>query len=539
MKWVSTKPLVGAGRSSADIAEFLTTARKVVAGRRRTCCSAHVADVIGVHPRASDLAAAEAVIEGRSAGLVLTGAAGIGKTHLAREVARIAATQQVAVAWVHASETAREIPFGASAPYLQPVVPPFDVLPMLLTARRAIEDLAGGRRLLLVVDDAPLLDSPSALVVSQAVATGDAVALITQRAGASLPEAIASLGLPRRELAPLSFGPASAIVEALAGGRVARITRLRLFRLSGGNPLYLHELVLAGHEAKAWRQGADGLTLDESVRAATRLSELVGRRFDGLPDEAVDAVAYLALGEPLGVSTVESLTSPWAVEILDEAGLVELIVGGRRTQLRLAHPIYAEVLRGRMSVLRRRRLSGHLAERLSAHGPRRRDDLMRLATWYLDAGDEPPADLLVTAARHARHAGDVALTERLLRASLASAPSFAAGHLLADTIWRQGRAVEVDEILTAVESLDLSDGERMTCAMIRAVDRFWNTGDEAGTEAHFDAALRWASDDEVCIHVTALRASLLAVSRRHIEAAELLPYCLSGQPGPGTRSTPH
>jgi DNA-binding NarL/FixJ family response regulator len=505
-------------------------ARKAVAVLRRTCCSADVANTDQLYSRADDLAAAEEVVAGKMSGLVLTGAAGIGKTRLAREVARMAAARDVAVAWVQATATSNEIPFGAMAPFLPPLVSPFDVLPMLVAARRAIADLAAGRRLLLIVDDAPLLDEPSALVIAQAVATADAVMLATQRAGSPLPEPIARLRLPRRELVPLGFEAASAIIEELAGGRVARVTRVHLHRLSGGNPMYLHELVLAGHEAKAWRQDADGLTLDKRVGAAARLTELVSVRFDGLRDDAADAVNLLALGEPLGMPTVEGLTSPEAVEILDEAGVIDVIVDGRRTSLRLAHPIYAEVLRGRMSVLRRRRLYGQLAARLTSHGARRRDDLMRLATWYLEAGDEPPADLLAAAGHAARQAGDEALAERFLKASMATAPTFAAGRLLADTIYRQGRSPEVDEILTTVEALELSPAERTACAMTRAVDAYWNAGDAERTEAHFEAALQLAPTSQERLAVTALRASLLAASRRYVEAAGLIPQCLGGPP---------
>ena len=421
---------------------------------------------------------------------------GSARARLAREVARVAAARDVAVAWVQATATSNEIPFAAIAPYLPPLEPPFDVLPMLVTARRAIAGLASGRRLLLIVDDTPLLDGASALVIAQAITTGDAVALLTQRDGSALPDPIARLRLPRRELVALDFEAASAVIEQLAGGHVARVTRVRLHRLSGGNPLYLHELVLGGHEAHAWRQAADGLTLDTSVSAAARLTELVSVRFDGLHADATDAVSLLTLGEPLGLSAVEALTSPEAVEALDEAGLVEVVDDGRRTSLRLAHPIYAEVLRGRMSVLRRRRYYGQLATQLDAHGARRRDDLIRLATWYLDAGEVPPADLLVTAAQRARHAGDEGLAERFLKADMTSAPSFTAGHLLADTIYRYGRSKEVDAILTIVESLPLTPQERHTCTQTRAVDAYWNAGDAERTEAYFETALGLAESAE-------------------------------------------
>jgi DNA-binding CsgD family transcriptional regulator/tetratricopeptide (TPR) repeat protein len=479
--------------------------------------------------RIDDLGAATAVADGDAHGIVLTGAAGIGKTRVARDAMRLLVGRDVPVAWVQGTEMARRIPFGAVAPYLPAIDTTADVLPILITATRALRELGGGRTVVVIVDDAPLLDDASALLLSQSVTAGDVRVVVTQRSGESLPDALARLGLPRRELAALDPPSVVELAEALAGGPLAGRTRERLVRLSGGNPLYLHEVVLAGNEANAWRPGPDGLVLDDAVGAAPRLTELVGARFDGLAQDAEEAVALLAVGEPLGLSTVEALTSPGAVEHLDEAGLVDVVVDGRRTQLRLAHPIYAEVLRERMSVLRRRRLARRLADQVRAQGGRRRDDLMRSATWYLDAGGDVPADLLADAARHARLAGDVVLAERLLRASMAAAPSFAAGHLLADTLYRQGHTHEVHRVLDAVESLALTDAERATCTMTRAADCYWNVGDLRAAEDGI-ARVAAGSDPQVVLAATALRASLLACSRRFREAEVLARACLDAPP---------
>jgi DNA-binding CsgD family transcriptional regulator len=481
--------------------------------------------------RAADLAAAIAVVEGDAHGIVLTGPAGIGKTRVARDAMRALVARDVVVAWVQATAMARRIPFGAMAPYLPAVDDGSDVLPILVIATRALRELAGGRQLVVVVDDAPLLDEGSTLLLAQSVAAGDVRMIATQRAGERLPDPLARLALPRRELTALDVESVAMLAESLAGGPLAPATRERLGRLSGGNPLYLHELVLAGHEAGAWSAGPDGLVLDDRVGAASRLTELVGSRFDGLAGDAAEAVALLAVGEPLGLSTLESLTSPEAVEHLDDAGLIEIVVDGRRTQLRLAHPIYTEVLRRRMSVLRRRRLARRLADHVRAEGGRRRDDLMRSATWYLDAGGDVPADLLAAAGRHARLAGDVALAERLLRASMAIEPSFEAGHLLADTIYRQGRTEEVRAVLDDVESLDLTPGQRFTCTMTRGADCYWNVGDLEGMERYLTSS---APSHEAEVAATALRASLLACSRRFGEAAELARACLEE---PVSRST--
>jgi len=154
-------------------------------------------------------------------GLVLTGPAGVGKTKLAREATRLAGDLDVAVVWVQASASSHEIPFGAMAPYLPAIDTTLEMLPMLMHAAAALRALAGDRKLLLVLDDAPLIDNASALLMSQLVAAGDASVLVTQRSGAALPEPIEGLRLPRRELAALDLEATTAIAEDLAGGAVA------------------------------------------------------------------------------------------------------------------------------------------------------------------------------------------------------------------------------------------------------------------------------------------------------------------------------
>lgn len=79
------------------------------------------------------------------AGVLLAGAAGVGKTRLAQEITTHPAAATNAVVWVRASASAASIPLGAFAPVLEP---DFDrVAPQLLTAARAaLVRAAGGRR---------------------------------------------------------------------------------------------------------------------------------------------------------------------------------------------------------------------------------------------------------------------------------------------------------------------------------------------------------------------------------------------------------
>ena len=59
--------------------------------------------------------------------------------------------------------------------------------------RWALAERAGGRRLVLCVDDGHLLDDASAALVHQLVAAGEAFAVVTLRSGEPVPDAVRAL----------------------------------------------------------------------------------------------------------------------------------------------------------------------------------------------------------------------------------------------------------------------------------------------------------------------------------------------------------
>src|SRR5205814_4321366 len=117
-------------------------------------------------------------------------------------------------------------------------------------------------------------------------------------------------------------------------------------------------------------------------------------------------------------------TYPAIVEVADERQLIRVIIEDRRTTVRLAHPLYGELVRRRCPVTRVRRLLADLATLVEGSGARRRDDLLRVAVWHLDSDTARDPAQLLNACRLAFATYDMALAMRLGRAAVNAGGGF-------------------------------------------------------------------------------------------------------------------
>ena len=427
--------------------------------------------------RRAELEALSAVIGDTNAGgVVLAGAAGIGKTRLAREALTRAKAAEWDVEWLVATRAAASIPFGVVSHLLPPTERLGD--DRLDTLRRAAELLAErsrGRQLILGVDDAHLLDDASAALVHQLAFRGLAVVVATVRTGEPAPDSVMALwkdGLARRlDLSALSPARTAELLDHALGGPVDGVTRKEVLRVSEGNPLYLRELILGGLESGALRQ-LDGVwRWTGGLAGATRLAEVVEARLGAVDETARAAVELVAWGEPLAVRVLERLIDKDAVQAAEGGGLLVLERSGRRTLARLAHPLYGEVLRATLPLSRARAVAERLAVAFDASALRRRDDLLRVGAWQLEAGLATRPALLLEAARQAAARFDHELTERLARAAVDAGGGPTAVRVLAETLEWQGRHAEAVAVMDGEPPVQ--GAERARWASIRAGNLYW------------------------------------------------------------------
>ena len=434
------------------------------------------------------------------AAFVLAGQAGVGKTRLASEAARSAAELGFATARAVASRSAALIPFGPFARFLPETgASSGDLLGLLRQVGDAILERAGPeRKLLLVVDDAQLLDDGSAALVHQLVQEGSCSVVASVRTPGPAPDPVTALwkdGLAERiDLDCWDEAGTEAVVTTVLGGPVARGTVRRLWEVSRGNALYLRELLIGAVESGALVQTGGIWNLGQPLTAPGRLVELVASRLAGLSPETVTVIELLAAGEPLGMPVLERLTDPAGLENAEAQGLVVVRQDGRRIEVRLAHPVYGEALRQSLPRLTMRRVSAALASAIEATGARRRDDLLRLGRWRLDSGAPGDAALLTRAARRASEMFDLDLAARLAQAALDSGGGAEAGLVLGESRFRSGRHAEAEAALAATVALCRTDAELARIANARAHNLHNLIGDPAAAHAVLDEALAVVTD---------------------------------------------
>jgi len=414
-------------------------------------------------------------------GAVITGPAGVGKTTLALSAVAWAGQRGMAHRRASATRAAQGLPFGAFASLLPPErsaagAAREDLGVLLGRYARAMVEETRGRALLVFVDDAHLLDNGSAILVHQLALTQAATVLATVRAGEVLPDPVLSLWkdgpAERIEIGALDDETIEELLALALGGPVDAATVRELAARSRGNPMFLRELVNGALETGVLAEAGGLWRLEGALSPTVRLAELVALRLGDLSQPERSVLELLALGEPLGPAELTRLADPPAVDALEDKGLITSGADGRRIEIRLAHPVYGDVVRAGIGALRERAVSRSLAEVIEALGARRQADPLKVATLRL-VGGGGSAELLVSGAMAARARHEYSLTERLARAAIEAGAGFEARFAAAEAAHFQGRLDQAEQELAALAAIATSDADKARVALLRFDNAFF------------------------------------------------------------------
>ncbi len=455
----------------------------------------------------------------KQCGVVIAGTAGVGKTWLAREVLRRAEASGELTKWIVGTESAHALPLGAFIGSLgEAMADP------LTNVRRVINSFVAQQRrgrVVVGVDDAHLLDRFSALVVHQLAQSGGVRLVVTVRTGSAEPDAVTALWkdglLARLDLEPLSAAATQEVIERTLGGPVDARSASRFRQLTGGNTLFLRQLLADQVAAGRMRQSAGVWVWDGDVAVSASLSDTVGRQMGRLSPQTAMVVDTLSQCEPLAVDVLCDLVGRTDLAAAERMGLVNVERTGGGLMARLAHPLFGELRRAHAGEMYLSGIRGRLATRLAEDGDGDMQATLRRALLHLESDLDPDAELYLESARHAMTLLDLDLADRLATAATRAGAPAAAG-VRAMNLLLLGRGEEAEATLREMADGNLPDGHRW--ATMRAANLIWMLGRPRDAAAILDGL---ASTTETPVQVAerlAVQACLDAVSARCQLAAE-------------------
>ena len=338
--------------------------------------------------------------------------------------------------------------------------------------------------------------------------SGAAVVLATVRSGDPAPDPVVALwkdGLAERiEVAGLDADATAALLVAVLDGPVDPATAALLAERSQGNALFIRELVEGALDDGSLRDRRGDLAAgrrDRPVGAARR--DRRGPPRPARPRRARPCSSSWPTASRWARPSSTTLSDLRIAEALERRGLLASHLDGRRLQVRLAHPLYGDVVRARTPAVRARAIAESLADAVEQAGTARHEDALRIATWRLTAGDGDPR-LLLEGATIARWRDDFPLAERLARAAADAGAGFDADLLAAHVTGLLGRPDDADAELAELEERVDDDAERSRVAIAR-----------------FDTSAVWTAVDDGDVLGTALAAVADPTWRDRLEARRL------------------
>ncbi len=453
-----------------------------------------------------------ALLDGKVGGIVIASPAGVGRTRMLHEALSMAHRRGRPIRWAAATTSAAtHVPLGALAHLLPTVDAASDPLVLLQRAAQAIAGDGSGPTPVFGVDDVHLLDPLSVTLLHQLRMSGAVTLVLAVRTGNAAPDPAAPLWkdrlLTRIELQPLSRDETEQLLTRALRGDVEARTTERLWRLSRGNPLFLRELVEDGRRTGRFERAPGLWRWCGPMTPSQRLVEIVLAQLGELNPAEWRALEVLATAEPLAVQQVVDLSSADAVASLQREGIVVDDDSGASGQVRIAHPLYSEVVRGRASEAGLRLIRRQLSDAPGGRGIP--GDLVRRCVRLLDS-DAPmvEAGVLTEAARHASAMLDHPLAERLARAAVEEGADAQAHLALVEASWWQGQPALGERLVAEAAPVVGSGGDRAWLTATRVLALFCGRGRRDDAVALLKQAAAEVDTDEGRAVLAATEATL-------------------------------
>jgi DNA-binding CsgD family transcriptional regulator len=409
------------------------------------------------------------------AGVAIVGPAGIGKSRLAREAVELADEAGAIVRFASGTSSGRSIPLGAFAEWAEPREG--SALHAVSAAVDGLTATTRGKRVVVVVDDAHLLDDVSAFLLHQLVTRRLATVVATIRSGEPAPDAVTTVWkdghLRLLQLQPLSRGELDLLLAAALGGTVDPDCARRLWEFTRGNVLQLRHLI--DQEVAAQRLAADtGVwTWAGDLEVSSTLTDLIDTQVGAVPEEVLDVVDMVAVAEPFDLGLLSTLVDSAAIESAERRSLIEITPHRNRAAVRIGHPLYGEVRRDRAGPVRLRRLRGRVVAAMVGLDDLDDTGVLRAGAMSLEVDLAPDPHLLARAAQIAFSRLDLGLSDRLAGACVDAGGPTAAALLRAQSLGLQNRAEESQLLLNALEPGQLRDRE-LAYATALKVSNLWS-----------------------------------------------------------------
>ncbi|KRE78541.1 LuxR C-terminal-related transcriptional regulator [Arthrobacter sp. Soil763] len=328
---------------------------------------------------------------GGSCGAVVVGAPGVGKTFLARKALEHLDSSFLVVQ-VEGRSAPASTPYGALGSLMEDLDEGCLDHPLKVVAglARLLRERAGGRDVVLFVDDAEGLDDLAALVINRLTVHGTVRLLATGEDLLAAPGELVSLWkdgvVGRTDIGAYSRAEARQWLRSYCAAQVSAAAAAAFWAASRGNPRVLELIVRDQIDAGTFIE-------DDGIWVLTNSAFVDGANSrDAVctwinPESRAErqVLELLALSGGMPLNSLLQLCSAEAVDALTARGCLERATG-RWSVIRLGNPLAERALRER--VPRRRSRELYLRAAQARHGAEgSAAEVLAMARWALDCGE--------------------------------------------------------------------------------------------------------------------------------------------------------